>query len=148
MIEKNKRVEMTIRVSVYESVDQDEKFYGVMGQHFASLEHKMELGGWQIYNKPGSVWFLIFDGKILLGFCALYKSNICVLDNFVILKASRGKGYSKVLYQSVLNYMCENQLKVRVLSKEDGLLLGYFKTSGFNETGKKGTYISLLFDNY
>lgn len=131
-----------MRVDVVKSRDQDDNFYALMGCHFASLEHKKELGGWQVYNKENSIWFLIFNeiGK-LVGFCVLFEEKSWnYLDNFVILKEYRGKKYSNLLFKFVINYIIEKKLIMRVISNNLIMLKKFDSIKIMKIIGNRGTY--------
>lgn len=129
-----------MQIKVFDSEKQDSYFYSIMGYHFASLEHKKELGGWQLYNKEGSIWFLIFDDNDnLVGFCGVFETKKYLnIDNFIILKDFRKKGYSKMLLDYVNKYFHDSTLRALV---SEGFQQKIFINFGFKAIGIKGHFI-------
>lgn len=130
------------QLEIFYPSDQKDDFYSVMGPHFASLEHKKELGGWQVYNMPGSIWFLLFEKKELVAFCAFFeKKGYYYLDNFIVLKEHRGKNLSYLLLQNSLKEL-ENQGILNLKTMTNNMVMKkVFEKVGFNQTGNKGSYM-------
>ena len=128
-----------IQIKKFESDQQTSDFYAIMGEHFASLEHKKEFGGWQLYNKLDSIWFLLYDNEILIGFCAFFKKkDYYYLDNFMILKDFRKKGYSKILMEECLKHF--NNIKISVMTNNE-IQMRLLEKFCFIRRSLKGRYI-------
>jgi hypothetical protein len=123
--------------------DQNSQFYGIMGPHFASLEHKKELGGWQVYNKLNSIWCLEFDDSKLIGFCVFFKKNShYYLDNFVILKEFRNKKNSIFLMQNSLKdlKLKENSINIIRTITNNPIMQHILEKFNFKKIGDRGSY--------
>jgi ribosomal protein S18 acetylase RimI-like enzyme len=128
-----------MKIKTYEQDQQKDEFYAAMGEHFASLDHKKELDGWQLYNKDNSTWFLLYNEKTLIGFCAMFKKiEHYYLDNFMILKSFRHKGYANILMTECLKYFDKIKLKTMTNNIIQMKILEKF---GFVKSGSKGSYI-------
>lgn len=126
-----------ITIKVYDSLEQDTSdFYSIMGRYFASLDIKKELES-QLYNKAGSIWFLIYNDYELVGFCALYpdKNNSMYLDNLYIFPWYRGNGYATELIRRIINY----HNKIHLIACND-YAIRIYKSFGFIEFGNKGKW--------
>lgn len=129
---------MNYQIKIFNSHQQNSGFYSIMGEHFASLEHKKELDGWQVYNKDGSTWFLITQNKLLIGFCALFKTNnYLYLDNFIILKSFRNMGFSKILLEECIKY---SEDKIKAITKNI-CMIKVFEEYNFRNVGNRGSYL-------
>jgi len=126
-----------MKIEIFPSEKQDFRFYGIMGEHFASLEHKKEFGGWQVYNKPDSIWFLIYEESNIAGFCAYFKkTGHYFLENFMILKQYRRKGYSSLLLCESLKHI---KSKIKTLTNNP-IQMKVFEKFDFIKCGSKGSY--------
>lgn len=126
-------------IKIFENDKQDNFFYSIMGEHFASLEHKKELNGWQLYNKSNSTWFLLFIDNSLTGFCAIFKEkNFLNLDNFIILKEYRRNGYSKILLDFVLDHY--KNCKIKTMTNNEHQIKN-FESRKLVRTRIKGSYL-------
>jgi RimJ/RimL family protein N-acetyltransferase len=129
-----------MKIKTFSSDQQGQEFYGIMGEHFASLEHKKELGGWQLYNMPNSTWFLMFDDdeQTLIGFCVFFKKNDHhYLDNFMILKKYRRNGYSNILMGECLKQF--DGIKIKAMTNNP-IQMKVFEKSGFILSFMRGSY--------
>jgi len=131
-------------IKLYTEQDQKDDFYAMMGPHFASLEHKKELGGWQIYNKPESVWCLGFEGSFLVCFCGYYKQGkYYVIDNFVVLKGYRDKGYGTSLLGQSLKKFAGHIIRA---TTNNVIQQHLFDKFNLKVSGKKGSYLIYQLD--
>lgn len=129
-----------IKILTYEQHEQNEKFYSIMGRFFASRDCAKEMGGWQFYNKDNSTWLLAYEGKDLIGFCALFEENTHVfMDNFYILKSYRGKGYSRTLFDYRLKFAKGLNKEIRVITNNPFQMKNY-ERNGFTHYGDRGQY--------
>jgi ribosomal protein S18 acetylase RimI-like enzyme len=134
-----------LKIKIYTEKEQDSDFYSIMGRHFASLEHKNELGGWQLYNKQESIWILLFKEETLVGFCAYFKNkDHYYLDNFLILKEFRNLGYSKFLLKESLNNF-KNQV-IKTMSNNI-IQIKNFESFNFKQIGIIGSYLKFKLEN-
>lgn len=126
-----------ITIKVYDSLMQDTSdFYSIMGRYFASLDIKKELES-QLYNKVGSIWYLIYNDYELVGFCALYptKDNYMYLDNLYVFPQYRGNGYATELISNIIK--CHN--KIHLIACND-YAIKIYKSLGFIEFGNNGKW--------
>jgi len=135
-----------LEINTYNSEKQNKFFYAIMGEHFASLEHKKELDGYQIYNTPTSFWFVLFeideDSKrnTIIGFCSLIKKkNYSLLDNFIILKQFRNQKHSKTLLNYVLDFAQNHKVTVKAIIKNQYMKKNFEKLK-IKKLYDKGTY--------
>lgn len=129
---------MKFDIKVYQ--DHENDFYCKMGHFFANRKYAFEMGGWQFYTKDKAVWFLAFHKNEVAGFCsAIIESTHVYLDNFYVVKKFRGKGLSKILFESRFNYCKLMGSEIRVISDNESQIKKYQKY-GFVFYGKKGRY--------
>src|SRR5574344_1736152 len=109
-----------ITIETFNEEEQKDRFYSIMGPHFASLDHKEIMGGWQLYNKPDSIWFLLFEDNKLASFAALFnnKSHL-FLDCFMTLEPFKKKGYAKELLTEIIKLAENKREEVRLITNND-----------------------------
>lgn len=117
-------------------------FFAYMGAFFAFRIYAQEMGGWQFYTKPGSVWFVAFDTSKdkVQGFCSIIQEkNHVYFDNMYVLPEYRGQGISRLLYDTRLKYAPLMGQEIRVIT-DNPIQLKRYRESGFIEYGKRGRY--------
>ena len=125
-----------IEIFTYET----ERFWLLMGHYFAHRSYALEMGGWQFYTKPGSIWFVaLIDGQVV-GFCsAIHEKTHWFFDNFYVLKEHRGKGYASALHDIRMKHVSATQREIRVISDNPKQITKYYQY-GFILTGTRGRY--------
>jgi GNAT superfamily N-acetyltransferase len=115
-------------------------FWALMGRYFAFRDYAHEMGGWQFYTKPGSVWFVLTDGKAVAGFCSIIQERRHIyFDNFYMLKEFRNKGLSRQLWEARMDYARSMRQEIRVIS-DNPIQIARYKREGFEYCGMRGHY--------
>lgn len=127
-------------VKKYFSQDQKEDFYAVMGTYFANRKIARELGS-QLYNEDKSVWFILFDEEIVVGFLSLFaKNNYFVLDNVYILPNYRNSGNFQFLLSIVL--IDYGSFEIRLVASNP-IAIYVYRKFGFMDYGKAGRWLKM-----
>lgn len=129
----------------FDSCQQNDEFYAIMGKHFASLDIAKELES-QLYNKENSVWYLIVDESEtplrVIGFAAIYvTSKHYFLDNLYVFPEFRGQGVAKQLVKSIVEGFTDMPIKCIAVNP---YALKVFNDFGFEEVGQNGKYKKLI----
>lgn len=122
--------------------DHGKEFFALMGEFFAFRHYAQEMGGWQFYTKPGSVWFVAYDPYSLKvqGFCSIIQERTHIyFDNMYVLKEYRGQGISRLLFDARMQYAPLMKQEIRVIT-DNPIQLRRYRESGFLENGKRGRY--------
>lgn len=129
-----------ITIETFNEEEQKDRFYSIMGPHFASLDHKEIMGGWQLYNKTGSIWFLLFEYNKLASFGALFnnKTHLC-LDCFITLEPFRKKGYAKELLTEIIKLAENKREEIRLITNND-IMFNIVSKFGFSLKSRRGSY--------
>ena len=128
-------------IKVFKSEYQDDKFYALMGRHFASLDIAKELER-QIYNKDNSVWYISTYRNAILGFVALFDNGkYYFLDNLYVMPEFRGEGVAKELVQEIV--FDHKDKPIRCVANNP-FALKIFHSLGFEEVGQNGKYKKLI----
>lgn len=136
---------MGTRVIKYTNHDGD--FFTHMGKFFAFRHYAHEMGGWQFYTKPGSVWFVAYDDSMnVQGFCSIIQEkNHIYFDNMYVLKEFRGKGISRLLFDARMDHAVLMGQEIRVIT-DTPIQLKRYREIGFLEYGKRGRYTKFKYE--
>lgn len=116
------------------------EFWLLMGRFFAHRLYAHEMGGWQFYTKPGSVWFVLLVGEDVRGFCsAINEGKYFYFDNFYVLKEWRGVGYGSILHNARIEWANKLNMEIRVISNNPIQIKKYLE-QGFLHVGWRGRY--------
>ena len=128
-------------IRVFKSNNQDERFYALMGKHFASLDIAKELER-QIYNKPNSTWYLSTVRGMVMGFAAVFENNKhYFLDNLYVLPEFRGDRVASEIVQAIVEDFPDKPIKCVA---NNPYALNIFYSLGFDEVGRNGKYKKLI----
>ncbi|NCB46831.1 N-acetyltransferase [bacterium] len=129
-----------MEIRIFDSKDQDKIFYGEMGHFFADKKIRQEMGGWQFYNKPDSVWFICYDGSEIVGFCAMYRESTHILfDNFYVLPCQRGKRISNLLFDARMEFCQKERMELRAIT-DNPIQMRHYERHCFEFYGNRGRY--------
>ena len=129
-----------IIIETFNEEEQKDRFYSLMGPHFASLDHKKLMGGWQLYNKSNSIWFLLFEDDKLASFGALFNNKTYLfLDCFLTLESFRKKGYAKILLTKIIELAESKREEIRLITNNE-VMFNTVSKLGFSIRSKKGSY--------
>lgn len=116
------------------------KFWMLMGRFFAHRSYAQEMGGWQFYTKPGSVWFVAIQEGEVVGFCsAIEEGRYWFFDNFYVLTQHRGQGIGSILHEARMKHISKTNREIRVISNNPIQIKKYLQ-HGFILTGTRGRY--------
>lgn len=128
-------------IRVFKSEYQDNKFYALMGRHFASLDIAKELEQ-QVYNKDNTTWFLKIHRDEVLGFVSVFdKGKHYFIDNLYVLPEARNKGIAKELIEEIVERYTNKPIKCVACNP---YALSLFNQYGFVEVGQNGKYKKLI----
>lgn len=129
------------RYTVKTYTNHEEDFWAKMGRFFAFRDYAQEMGGWQFYTKPGSIWFVLYDCDNVAGFCSIIQErNHIYFDNMYVLKEYRGKGLSRMLWDQRMAYARQMHQEIRVIS-DNPIQLRRYEREGFTFYGMRGHYL-------
>lgn len=136
---------METRILTYTNHEGD--FFTRMGKFFAFRIYAQEMGGWQFYTKPGSVWFVaINETNEVMGFCSIIQEkNHVYFDNMYVLREFRGNGVSRLLFDARLEYAKTMKQQIRVIT-DTPIQVRRYRECGFEEYGMRGRYIKFRKD--
>lgn len=120
--------------------EQDRAFYADMGHFFANRTYAAEMGGWQFYTKPGSIWFVAYIGGDVVGFCsAILEKTHWFYDNFYVLPQFRGIGIASKLHELRNNEIMPMMKEIRLIVNHPAQI-HKFEQYGFIQSGNRGRY--------
>jgi GNAT superfamily N-acetyltransferase len=129
---------MGFKIVTYTSHEDD--FWHKMGPFFAFRSYAHEMGGWQFYSKPGSVWFVALLHNEVVGFCSIIQEkNHIYFDNFYVEKEHRNNGYSTILFKARLDFALSMKQEIRVITNNP-IQLKRYHDHGFMLYGMRGKY--------
>lgn len=129
-----------MNIKIFTQQEQDGAFYADMGYFFAAKHIRQEMGGWQIYNKPNSTWFVCYDNDKVVGFCAMYQESTHILfDNFYVLPSSRGKGVSNKLFDYRMDFVRRFDCELRAIT-DNPIQMRHYRRHKFENYGQRGKY--------
>lgn len=131
---------MEIRIVTY--MNHGGNFFQRMGKFFAFRDYAHEMGGWQFYTKPGSIWLVAMDANLMkvLGFCSIIQErNHIFFDNMYVLKEYRGRGISRKLFDQRMIEAEKLHQEIRVIT-DNPIQLKRYREAGFEEYGMRGRY--------
>lgn len=115
-------------------------FYADMGKYFAHRSYAHEMGGWQFYTKPGSIWFLAKSKGVVVGFCsAINEGKYWLFDNFYVEKGYRGQGIASELHKIRCEVVFKTGKEIRVISNNP-IQFKKYEQYGFIYYGNRGRY--------
>lgn len=121
-------------------IEETPEFWQKMGRYFAHRSYAQEMGGWQFYTKPGSVWFVLTVANEVRGFCAaIREKSYWYFDNFYVLPEYRNRGYATLLHRARWHYIQPTGEEVRVISN-NAFQIRQYQHQGFVFTGMRGRY--------
>ena len=97
----------------------------------------------EFVDNPFSKYFILFDKEDIIGFLNFtHMYEKIEIVNINILDSYKGKGYSKLLMNSLLNYKEENNVENITLevNKENSIAINLYKSYGFKEVGIRKRY--------
>lgn len=131
-------LKMTITVKIFK--EETPQFWILMGKYFAYRTYASEMGGWQFYTKPGSIWFIAHENRHVLGFCsAINEGKYYYYDNFYVNKPHRGIGIGSMLHDIRNAEIKALQKEIRVIS-DNPIQIKKYKENGFVFFGMRGKY--------
>jgi len=134
----NNNGELPMEIKTYTEAQQTKSFYGVMGPFFADKTFFKTFGE-PLYNEPDSIWFVMFEGDEVIGFCTAFKKKTHVLLNqFYVLDKYKGKGCGSKIFNTRLKYL-KNEEELRAMVKDERSMHLY-KKNGFDVYGQRGYY--------
>jgi GNAT superfamily N-acetyltransferase len=134
----NNNGELSMEIKTYTEAQQTKSFYGLMGPFFADKTFFKTFGE-PLYNEPGSIWFVMFEGTMVTGFCtAFQKKKHILLNQFFVLDQYKGKGCGSKLFNARLKYL-KDMGELRAMVKDEKSLHLY-KKNGFVIYGQRGYY--------
>ncbi len=120
--------------------DHEANFWELMGKYFAFRDWAHEMGGWQFYSKPGSIWFILIGDPGIIGFCSIINEKTHnYFDNFYIFPEYRKRGYSKILWDSRWEYAMSLKREIRVIS-DNAIQIKRYEDCGMEFYGMRGHY--------
>jgi GNAT superfamily N-acetyltransferase len=117
------------------------RFWLLMGKYFAYRSFAFEMGGWQFYTKPFSVWFIALDeNDNVLGFCsAINEGRYYFFDNFYVNNEYRGIGTGSELHKIRDKEIKLLNKEIRVIS-DNPIQIKKYQQYGFIFNGNRGRY--------
>ena len=100
-------------------------------------------------NNTNSLYFVAKENENILGFAGIWITPDTVeLNNIVIKKDSRGKGYSKVLLEKLIEISKETSREIFTLevSEENVVAINLYKKYGFENVGLRKKYYKGKYD--
>ena len=135
---------MANKTKVFDEGYDKKEFYGYMGEVFALKEIRKELP--YLCNEPGRVWFLAFEGEILIGFVSYQESRTkIVFQNDYVFPEYRGKDIYKKLMDYRLRHIKDKNKPIEVVCNCLKIAEAYAKY-GFKEKKKTKNYIFMRKD--
>jgi len=135
--------ESEMEVKKYRSMENKKKFFGLMGEFFASKEVRKELGGYPMNDDVNYVWFVLqkANGDVM-GFLSMEdKKDKTIIHDFYMIHKFRKKGFFRMILNEAIKYAEERKLPIEVKVLED--VVNIFKNRGFKEVNKKGKWYTL-----
>ncbi len=130
-----------LMIRVFKSEYQDDKFYALMGRHFASLAIAKELEQ-QVYNKDNTTWFLRMNRNEVLGFVSVFDNGkYYFVDNLYVLPEARNRGIADELIAEIIELYTDKPIRCITYNP---YALTIFKRYGFVEVGQNGKYKKLI----
>ena len=124
-------------IRIFRSEKQGKEFYSLMGPFFASLDIAQELER-QVYNKPDTEWYLVFDGPIVAGFVSIRDAcKYYFIDNLWVDPQYRERGFG---YDLAHTACCAHRDKPLKCIAVNPYALRIFGKLGFVEVGSRGKY--------
>lgn len=131
-------------IKIYPEPAQDDAFWSLMGRYFADRRYAKEMGGWQFYTEPNSVWFLLFDDGALAGFCAaFFRKTHIFWDNFYIFPPYRGQGLSRQLIDARLAYCQTTTKPIKAITDNPRQVRNYERIN-MQTQGQRGRYTRFI----
>ena len=128
-------------IRVFKSDCQDDKFYSIMGRHFASLDIAKELER-QLYNKDNTTWYLSTYKNSLLGFASIFDDGKhYFLDNLYVFPEHRNSKVASEIVQEIVSDHTDKPIKCIAVNP---YALKIFTSIGFAEVGQNGKYKKLI----
>lgn len=125
-------------LNIYE--DHEDDFWSVMGKYFAFRDWAHEMGNWQFYSKPGSVWFVLTESCGVTGFCSIINERTHnYFDNFYVMPEYRGKRLSRILWDERWKKANDLKREIRVIS-DNPVQIKRYEECGMEFYGMRGRY--------
>lgn len=116
-------------------------FYNDLGPIFGSREIEKELGG-KVYDDPGRTWFVAKAGDKVAGVCCYeIKAGKAQLKSAYVYPEFRGQGLWNKLCDMRERAAFEHVDELVVTAK--GEHKDIWLKRGFEETGKRGSYVTM-----
>ena len=133
-----------LQIEIFEGNYDKSKFYSHMGKYFAEPKYQKEMP--YLANKEGSVWFLVFEGNVLIAFASLHElKNKMVFQHSYVEEPYRKKGIWKKLNENRFKYASNKNKPIEVITKEE-FLKDYWIKNGFEVYRQNGRYYYLRRD--
>lgn len=124
-------------IRIFKSENQQEGFYAMMGQYFASLDIAKELER-QLYNKPNTTWIISTYKTTVCGFASVCDcGNNYYLDNLYVIPEYR----SNRLASEIVEEICEmfNDKPIKCIAANP-YSIRIFEKNGFEKVGNNGKW--------
>lgn len=120
-------------------------FFAMMGKYFSRKEIAKELGG-QLYSNENMTWYIFYDNiQDIKSFASIeLKKDYYYLDNVYTIPEYRKKGYCKKILHKIL---LETNLPIKLIANNP-IAIKMYKSLGFKEYGKNGSWIKLEYNKF